>query len=252
MTPDRPWTALLVLAVALALWPAAGGAGAARWAALRSAVTAPAVAAAATAPSRDAGQERLRRWVLAAALGAAGALLVGGTAGLVAGSALAVGVERVLRARAPDDAAADRAVLLRDLPAACDLLGVCLSAGLPVEGALEAVGGAVGGPLGGQLRSVAALSRLGADPRRAWEDVPPELAPLGRVVVRAGESGATAAGSLRTLAAESRATARAATQVAVQRAGVWVLAPLGACFLPAFVCLGVAPLVLGIAGDVFG
>jgi hypothetical protein len=38
----------------------------------------------------------------------------------------------------------------------------------------------------------------------------------------------------------------------VQRAGVWVLAPLGACFLPAFVCLGVAPLVLGIAADVFG
>jgi hypothetical protein len=31
-----------------------------------------------------------------------------------------------------------------------------------------------------------------------------------------------------------------------------VLAPLGACFLPAFVCLGVVPMVLGIAGDVFG
>ena len=99
-----------------------------------------------------------------------------------------------------------------------------------------------------QLRSVAALSRLGADPRRAWAEAPPELAALGRVLVRAGESGATVAGSLRTLAAESRATARAATQAAVQRAGVWVLAPLGACFLPAFVCLGVAPLVLGIAG----
>jgi hypothetical protein len=31
-----------------------------------------------------------------------------------------------------------------------------------------------------------------------------------------------------------------------------VLAPLGACFLPAFLCLGVVPLVLGIAADVFG
>ena len=30
-----------------------------------------------------------------------------------------------------------------------------------------------------------------------------------------------------------------------------MLAPLGLCFLPAFVCLGVVPLVLGIAGDVF-
>ena len=36
------------------------------------------------------------------------------------------------------------------------------------------------------------------------------------------------------------------------KAGVWVLAPLGVCFLPAFVCLGVVPLVLGIAGNVLG
>ena len=58
--------------------------------------------------------------------------------------------------------------------------------------------------------------------------------------------------ALRALAAESRASARAETEAAVRRAGVWVLAPLGACFLPAFVCLGVVPMVLGIAGDVFG
>ncbi|NBP84010.1 MAG: type II secretion system F family protein, partial [Mycobacteriaceae bacterium] len=27
--------------------------------------------------------------------------------------------------------------------------------------------------------------------------------------------------------------------------------PLGLCFLPAFVCLGVVPVVAGLAGDVF-
>ena len=58
--------------------------------------------------------------------------------------------------------------------------------------------------------------------------------------------------ALQRLAADSRVAERAATSVAVQRAGVWVLAPLGLCFLPAFLCLGVAPLVLGIAADVFG
>ncbi|SDF61420.1 Type II secretion system (T2SS), protein F [Blastococcus aurantiacus] len=251
MTPDLTWAALLVFAVALALWPAPGGAGLARWTALLEAAGPTAPEPSVPGPPQDPGRERLRRWVLAAALGGAVALLLGGAAGAVAGGVVAVGVERVLRARGSDGGAADRVLIVRDLPAACDLLGVCLSAGLPVEGALEAVGGAVGGPLGEHLRSVAALSRLGADARRAWAEVPAELAGLGRVLVRAGESGATVAGSLRTLAAESRATARAATQAAVQRAGVWVLAPLGACFLPAFVCLGVAPLVLGIADDVF-
>jgi hypothetical protein len=248
VTPDGSWPALLVLAVALASWPAAGGAGAARWSAIRPAGPDDGLPPA----QRDAGRERLRRWLLAAATGLAAALLVGGTGGLVAGGVLAAGVERVLRGQGPDPAAARREALVHDLPAASDLLAVCLSAGLPVEGALEAVGGTMGGPLGAELRSVAALSRLGADPRRAWADSPPELAALARVLVRAGESGAMVAGALRTLAADSRAGARAATQAAVQRAGVWVLAPLGACFLPAFLCLGVAPLVLGIADDVLG
>jgi len=58
--------------------------------------------------------------------------------------------------------------------------------------------------------------------------------------------------ALQTLAGDTRAEARSRADAAVRRAGVWVLAPLGACFLPAFLCLGVVPLVLGIAADVFG
>ena len=238
---------VLLLAGALVLWPARA-AGAARWAALQA--TVPVVPARASAAGH--GRAQLRRWLLPAGAGVLPALLVGGVVGLGAGAGTAVLAERLLRGRAPSDGTADRAAVARDLPVACDLLGVCLAAGMPVEGALEAVGGAVGDPVGAHLRSVAALSRLGAGPRRAWAEVPPELAPLARVLVRAGESGAAVAGGLRTLAAESRAAERAATAAAVQRAGIWVLAPLGACFLPAFLCLGVVPLVLGIAGDVFG
>jgi pilus assembly protein TadC len=36
-----------------------------------------------------------------------------------------------------------------------------------------------------------------------------------------------------------------------ERVGVWSLLPLGLCFLPAFVCLGVVPVILGVAGEVF-
>jgi pilus assembly protein TadC len=165
---------------------------------------------------------------------------------------VAVGTERLLRSAAPDEWAAERAAVARDLPGACDLLAVCLAAGVPVGGALAAVGEALPAPLGGRLSGVAALYRLGAEPRRAWAEAPAELAALGRVLVRAGESGAAVVPGLRSLAADGRAVARTSPEAAVQRAGVWVLAPLGLCFLPAFVCLGVVPLVLGIAGDVFG
>jgi pilus assembly protein TadC len=204
------------------------------------------------APARDAASDRRRRWVLAAGAATAVGLLLGGGGGVLAAAVVAVGGERLLRRSVPDDRAATRTALLRDLPAACDLLAVCLAAGLPVPGAVAAVGEADPGPLGGQLRRVAALYRLGAEPRRAWDDVPGELGGLGRTLVRAGESGAAVVPALRALAADARATERLETEAAVRRAGIWVLAPLGACFLPAFLCLGIVPLVLGIAGNVFG
>ena len=192
-----------------------------------------------------------RRWLLAAGAALGVGLLIGGATGVIAAGVVAVAVDRALRRAVPDERAATRTALLRDLPGACDLVGVCLAAGVPVAGALSAVGDAVQDPLAAHLRTVAALYRLGAEPRRAWADVPAELAGLGRVLVRAGESGAAAAPALRSLAADSRAAERLDAEAAVRRAGVWVLAPLGACFLPAFLCLGVVPLVLGIAGDVF-
>jgi pilus assembly protein TadC len=186
------------------------------------------------------------------AVGLGAGLLIGGVAGAVVGAGVGVATERLLR-RADGRADADvRELLLRDLPAACDLLAVCLAGGLPVGSALGAVAVAVSGPLGNELAQVAGLYRLGADARVAWAAAPTELAALGRVVVRAGESGSAIGSGLHSLAAEARASAGASTEAAVRRAGVWVLAPLGLCHLPAFVCLGVAPLVIGIARDVFG
>ena len=234
--------ALGALAAALLVWSPGS-----RLARLRLARLRPRAASADVAD--DPAPSRLRRWSLAGAAGLAVAALLGGLVGALAGTVVAVLAERALRGR--DDRDVERAAIERELPAACDLLGVCLAAGVPVATALAAVGAAVPEPVGSSLAGVAALSRLGADPRRAWVDVPAELAVLGRVLIRAGESGAAAVPALRALAAESRAAARAAAQSGVQRAGVWVLAPLGLCFLPAFVCLGVVPMVLGIAGDVF-
>lgn len=238
--------AALALAAALLLWTPRRDARSRRRALLPPVGRSPRAArdGALVSPAR-------RRWLLSGGAAAAVGLLVGGGTGLFAAAVVAVGGERLLRAATPDDRSASRTALLRDLPGACDLIGVCVAAGVPVAGALAAVGDAVPGPLGSQLRTVAALYRLGAEPRRAWADVPGELAGLGRVLVRAGESGAAVAPALQSLAAESRSAHRLESEAAVRRAGVWVLAPLGACFLPAFLCLGVVPLVLGIAGDVF-
>lgn len=164
---------------------------------------------------------------------------------------VALAIERFLRRHDAARSGLDRQSVERDLPGACELLAVCLRAGLPLGTALAEVAAAVPGPVGERLRTVATSLALGTHPRQAWATAPVELAPLGRVLIRAAESGSSVGVGLRALAAESRAAAGARAEAAVQRAGVWILAPLGLCFLPAFVCLGVLPLVLGIADNVF-
>ncbi|MGK5110596.1 MULTISPECIES: type II secretion system F family protein [unclassified Geodermatophilus] len=191
-----------------------------------------------------------RRWALAGTAGVATGLLVGGLLGAVTAAVVAAGIERLLR-RGGDERSAGVGSSA-DLPVACDLLAVCLRAGMPVGGAVAAVASVLPGAPGPALATVAALYRMGAPPSRAWSDVPADLDGLGRVLVRAGESGSAVVPAVQALAADLRAEARSRADAAVRRAGVWVLAPLGACFLPAFLCLGVVPLVLGIAADVFG
>jgi pilus assembly protein TadC len=233
---------VLLMAAALLCWPVRSPVAVrARWLSGRDGESGP-------APSGPA--DARRRWLVAGAAGLAAGLLVGGAAGVVLAGLVAVGGERLLRRGGREDARTG-SVAASDLPVACDLLAVCLEAGLPVAGALAAVATSLPGPLGSELARVAGLYRLGSAPRRAWADVPAELAVLGRVLVRAGESGSTVVPALRSLAADARAEQRSRADAAVRRAGVWVLAPLGACFLPAFLCLGVVPLVLGIAADVF-
>jgi pilus assembly protein TadC len=235
---------LLALAAALAVWPSAGARTAVRVLAL--------VPTAAPRGGRRAWAAGpvLRRRLLAGAAGVAVVVLVGGPTGLALGVVAAGLAGRLLRVSSSDGREA-AAALRTGLPVACDLLAVVLAAGVPMGAALAAVAGVVGEPLAGALRSVAGHSRLGAAPRRAWAAAPAELAGLGRVLARAGESGSAVTPALRALAADGRVAERARVEAGVRRAGVWVLAPLGLCFLPAFVCLGVVPLVLGIASEVF-
>ncbi|MER6224634.1 hypothetical protein ABT189_29470, partial [Streptomyces sp900105755] len=73
---------------------------------------------------------------------------------------------------------------------------------------------------------------------------------LARLLERADESGMPAAAPVARLASDARAEwARSATARA-RRAAVLISAPVGLCFLPAFIAVGVLPVVIGLAGGV--
>ncbi|MBG0814020.1 type II secretion system F family protein [Planomonospora sp. ID82291] len=179
-------------------------------------------------------------------------LAVGGAAGAVVGGASGAAVLLTLRRREGPAQRRERDRITADLPLAADLMVACLRAGQPITGALDVTVQAVGGPLGGRLARVSGQLRLGAAPEQAWLVLADDhaLAPLARTMSRAALSGAPVADALTRAADDSRHAARAASAAAARRVGIQVVAPLGLCFLPAFVLLGIVPVVAGLAGEV--
>jgi Flp pilus assembly protein TadB len=205
------------------------------------------------ASAKSSGKRDARlRWAVGGLAGFACALFVGGPIGWATGALVAVGCVRILAKLEPRSVRIRRARILAELPMAIDLLAACLRGGGAWHESVEAVADAVGGPLGSELTRVAARIRLGADPAEEWLSLATEpiLAPLGRAAARAATGGAPIAATLARLARDQRRTARAAASARARTAGVRAVAPLGLCFLPAFVLLGIVPAIAGIAANV--
>lgn len=203
---------------------------------------------AAPGPSVRRFRPRARRRAVCAAAGVSLALAVGGLGGAIAGVAGGVLLSRFVAGLEPARARVRRRRVASDLPLAADLLSVCLDAGTPFTEAADAVAAAVGGPVGARLRSAVAEERLGGDPVEIWRAVgrEPAFRPLARAYVRAVQSGAPLSAGLARVAAEQRRQVRTEAVARARAAGVHVVAPLGLCFLPAFVLLGIVPAVAGL------
>ncbi|MFF2196219.1 type II secretion system F family protein [Streptomyces sp. NPDC058157] len=187
-------------------------------------------------------------WAAPAGALVAGWVLVGGVWGLLAGCGAAAGV-RWRSARPRPAAGVDPRAAERELPFAADLLAACLAAGAgPVEAA-EVVGESLGGPVGERLALAGAELRLGGEPGAAWGRLAgiPGARGLAECLERAARTGAPAAEPVSRLAAALRADRSRRAGARAQRAAVLVTAPVGLCFLPAFLALGVAPVVIAMA-----
>ncbi|MEE2034460.1 type II secretion system F family protein [Rhodococcus chondri] len=152
------------------------------------------------------------------------------------------------------DAAPDRPPDPHAMPASFDLFAACLRAGMPAATAARAVAESAPPALATALRRGADRLQLGADPADAWTDSDHDevLEDFARAARRSAKSGAPLSETVSELAVRLRSEAEDRASAAIERAGVLVSGPLGLCFLPAFVCLGIVPVVMGLARDVLG
>lgn len=188
---------------------------------------------------------RLRAPLVALAV-IAGWTVLGGWVGIGAGLVAGLVGWRVLGRVESPAVTRRRESLERDLPMAVHLLGAALGAGASPVAAVLAVADALPGPIAEEFRGIHHRLLLGLDPTSVWSAVQGPLRPLGRTMVRAHESGASVRSAVDGLSTDLRAGARTRLETLARSVEVRAAAPLGLCFLPAFVLLGVIPMTVGI------
>ena len=196
----------------------------------------------------DPGWMQRGRWLWSLLAGLAGATFVSGTWGLAVGGVAALATWSWVGRAEPSSVRRRREAAERDLPAVVHLLATALESGCDVGEALRVVADALPGPATRLLDAVPARLALGMPADAAWRSVleRPELAPLGRAMVRAHRSGAPVTDELARLADELDRRTRARVEDRARAVGVKAAVPLGICLLPSFLLIGVVPLVAGL------
>ncbi|WP_159901496.1 type II secretion system F family protein [Ornithinibacter aureus] len=144
--------------------------------------------------------------------------------------------------------ARDQSATVEEAAAALALVAAALRSGMGSLEALEAVARLCPDAAGRELAIVAAAHRWGEASDVAWARVGPGWQTAAVSWHAAQSAGAAPAGLLAAAARRMHDEEARRVEAAVQRAGVLLVLPLGACFLPGFVATTVVPVVLLLLG----
>ena len=132
---------------------------------------------------------------------------------------------------------------------ACDLVASALACGASIPRALAALAEACSHE---ELAWTARALRVGASWEEAWEDAPTWARPLGEALEASWTCGTDPEGMLARSAAWERRTRLVEARTKAEELSVRLVGPLGVFFLPAFLALGIAPLLAHLMGGIGG
>ena len=138
---------------------------------------------------------------------------------------------------------------LRDTAMMLELVAAMLDAGSGIGRSLELVAAAASPEYRRSLRPVVSALAIGADWETAWRSSEVRLPEILEMRDALGFAAVTGAPSSAILYAQAARLRRGRFRAAEKRAaslGVKLVVPLGLCSLPAFICLGVVPVLLAL------
>lgn len=201
-------------------------------------------------PGRTAEEFVGRRLVVACGWSLAALIMSGADVRGLATAAIAGAAGwRLPALRTERAAAARRAAVLSSLPDILDLLAACAKAGASIRRSFELAAEHDRGPLGDAMRKAVRALDHGEPAAAAYANLAattavPEVATVAATLRRCERLGTSVAQTLTTLAEDMRARRRLAGEEQARRLPVRVLFPVVLCFLPAFVLLTIAPVLI--------
>lgn len=129
------------------------------------------------------------------------------------------------------------------------LLAACLNAGLSPVTAVEAVASTAESPAWSRL---ATLLSVGVPPATAWGELAcePGFEEVAVVARNASRSGAAMSSGCIRIAQQLEEQAQDVAVARAEKASVMIAVPLSLCFLPAFIVLGLVPLIFNLGLNV--
>jgi len=174
-----------------------------------------------------------------------------GIAGLVVGAVVGLVGGRWLSVMVPAEDAKRAKLMVAEFPLVVGLLASVVESGAPVRFAATAVSQVIDGQNGDVLSGVVAKCDIGFTDAEAWRTVTPDpvWGDLARELARCVDTGAATGQVLNAAAKQAGKSAAAQAITQARSVGVTSTLPLVCCFLPAFLLVGVVPIIGGLIGN---
>lgn len=145
------------------------------------------------------------------------------------------------------------AAIVADLPVALALIATVVKSGRSTESAFALVSQNLDDPLAAELQQIAADLERAPEPAEVWRNLESSFfGKVARTFARSAESGSGVVATVALAATDVRKARAETKRLAASRVAVKTAAPLGLCFMPAFLLVGIVPVVLGISSGVLG
>ncbi|MDR3152524.1 MAG: type II secretion system F family protein [Bifidobacteriaceae bacterium] len=131
------------------------------------------------------------------------------------------------------------------------LISAALKAGISIPRSLEIIGNAMENKFGDELKITSKKLKLGLMWCKAWEKTSQFLAPIADSLEDAWNNGLSPESIINLKIKQLRKDKLFRAKTAGEQLGVKIVVPLGLCFLPSFIFIGVLPVIISLVNNLF-